>query len=100
MNAAAHVACSLDVGAQFELLPFQRQALPELPPRPSTAEATSPALIRPLSSGGARLPSSANLLTLAREVNVLENRNATLERQLALHAKPVSGFCALYSPGR
>jgi hypothetical protein len=108
MNAAAHVACSLDVDENFALLPFQRQSLPEVPPRaprPPTPAATSPKPIRPPGGGGTRprLPlaqQDVNALTLAREISSLENRNAVLERQLAVHVKLVAGFAALYSTGR
>lgn len=108
MNAAAHVACSLDVDGNFALLPFQRQSLPEVPPcppRPPTPAAASPKPIRPPGGGGtrARLPlaqQDVNALALVREISCLENRNAVLERQLAVHAKIVAGFSALYSAGR
>ena len=108
MNAVAHVACSLDVDENFKLLPFQRQSPPDLPPRPPrppTPTATSPKPIRPPGGGGTRtrLPlaqQDVNNLTLVREISSLENRNAVLERQLAVHVKLVSGFSALYSAGR
>ena len=107
MNAAAHVACSADVDQNFRLLPFQRQSLPLVPPpppRPPTPAPASPPPIRPPRGGTrTRLPlaqQDVNVLTLARELSSLEHKNVALERQLALHAKLVAGFAALYSAGR
>lgn len=112
LAAAAEVATSLDVDANFKLLPFQLQATPP-PPRRSDS---SPQMLRRPSPGSGpgsgcgpcdggwssvRTPvgragaTSIVARALASEVTHLEAQVAVLRRQVALRDQVVGGLCGL-----